>query len=161
MLEKYQVIHQVGPKNFDEVKKTTNFLLQNDEGKQGRYKVFPYMNDIAMRMSAGVADLVITRAGSTLFEIANWEIPAIVIPITESNGNHQRKNAYAYARSGAGVVIEENNLEPTVLMQEIDRILSSDREQKELVAGTKEFKKNNAAEAIAGVLLEEIIKHES
>jgi UDP-N-acetylglucosamine--N-acetylmuramyl-(pentapeptide) pyrophosphoryl-undecaprenol N-acetylglucosamine transferase len=161
LLKKYQIIHQVGAANFEQAKKTANFITQDDERMQARYKIFPYMNDIAMRMSAGVADLVITRAGSALFEIANWEIPAIVIPITESNGNHQRKNAYAYARTGAGVVIEENNLEQTVLLQEVRRILESSQVQQELILGTKEFKKSNAAEDIAEVLLEEIIKHES
>src|SRR5690606_29272298 len=122
LLERYQVIHQTGAKNFDEVNSTARVSV-TDETALTRYKAFPYLNNVAMRMSAGIADLVITRGGSTLFEIAQWQIPAIVIPITETNGDHQRKNAYAYARSGAGIVIEENNLTPTVLMQEIDRIL--------------------------------------
>ena len=44
-----------------------------------------------MKMSAGVADLIISRAGSTIFQIAVWGVPSIIIPITNSNGDHQRK----------------------------------------------------------------------
>ena len=42
-------------------------------------------------MAAGVATIIVSRAGSTIFEIASWGIPSIIIPITTTNGDHQRK----------------------------------------------------------------------
>jgi UDP-N-acetylglucosamine--N-acetylmuramyl-(pentapeptide) pyrophosphoryl-undecaprenol N-acetylglucosamine transferase len=159
LLEKYQVIHQTGAKNFDEVKSTASVSL-TDERMLAKYKPFPYLNNVAMRMSAGIADLVITRGGSTLFEVAQWQIPAIVIPITETNGDHQRKNAYAYARAGAGIVIEENNLTPTVLVQEIERILETKSISDSMKEGAKKFAKPDAEVSIAQAILNIVLKHE-
>ena len=39
--------------------------------------------------------------------------------------NHQYKNALAYAEAGAAVLIEEKDLTPKKLMEEIDRILNN------------------------------------
>ena len=159
LLEKYQVIHQTGSKNFEDVKTTAEVSVL-DEKVLSRYKPFPYLNNVAMRMSAGVADLIITRGGSTLFEVAQWQIPAIVIPITETNGDHQRKNAYAYARAGAGIVIEENNLTPTVLIQEIDRILEVKTISDGMKEGAKKFSKPDSETLIAEALMKIVLKHE-
>lgn len=159
LLEKYQVVHQTGVKNIEEVRKMAAFVAE-DERMQARYKPFPYLDDVAMRMSAGVADLVVTRSGSTLFEVANWNIPAIAIPIPEEISHDQRKNAYAYARSGAGIVIEESNLTPTLLKQEIERVLETEDIYKSLIEGTKKFTKENSADAIAKVIMEQVILHE-
>lgn len=159
LLEKYQIIHQTGAKNFEESRSMAGVSVL-DEKMLDRYKPFPYLNNVAMRMSAGVADLIITRGGSTLFEVAQWQIPAIVIPITETNGDHQRKNAYAYARSGAGIVIEENNLTPTVLIQEIERILETKTISDSMKEGAKKFAKPDAEIAIAQAIINTVLKHE-
>ena len=55
-----------------------------------------------MRMAYGAASLVVSRAGSgSIFEIAASGLPSIIIPLTGSAQEHQRENAYAYAKSGA------------------------------------------------------------
>lgn len=159
LLQSYQVVHQTGKVNYDEVQKTAKVVAPEAE-LQSRYKPFPYLNNVAMRISAGIADLVITRAGSTLFEVANWGVPAIVIPITDSNGDHQRKNAFAYARAGAGTVIEENNLTPTVLKQEITRILEDPTVAREMVEGAKHFAKPDAAKVLAEAIIDTVLRHE-
>lgn len=159
VLQKYQVIHQTGTAHLTEIQELVNVAIPEPH-LQARYKAFPYLNNVAMRVSAGIANLIITRAGSTLFEVANWEIPAIVVPITDSNGDHQRKNAYAYARSGAGVVIEENNLTTTVLMQEIDRILEDSLVIDMMVEGAKQFAKPDAAKTLAQAIMDTILKNE-
>jgi len=60
-----------------------------------RYHPYAYLNTLLLKASAGVADLIITRAGSTLFEVAIWEKPAIVIPIPESISHDQTGNAFS------------------------------------------------------------------
>jgi UDP-N-acetylglucosamine--N-acetylmuramyl-(pentapeptide) pyrophosphoryl-undecaprenol N-acetylglucosamine transferase len=113
-----------------------------------------------MRSAAGVADLVISRAGSTIFEIAAWGKPSILIPITESNGDHQRKNAYAYARTKAASVIEEANVTSNILISEITRILENKEEHEKMSAAAKGFFNPNAARSIAKELLAIALKHE-
>jgi len=115
LVEKYQIIHQTGEKNYKYVSSTAKVILKNSKFSS-RYRPFGYLNALALRMSAGGADLIVSRAGSGIFEIAAWAVPSIVIPITNSNGDHQRKNAFSYSRSGAAIVIEERNLTPNVLM---------------------------------------------
>jgi UDP-N-acetylglucosamine--N-acetylmuramyl-(pentapeptide) pyrophosphoryl-undecaprenol N-acetylglucosamine transferase len=112
-------------------------------------------------MAAGAADVIITRAGSTLFEIALWETPAIVIPITKSNGDHQKKNAFAYARAGAGLVIEENNLTPHVLISEVRRIVETPAISDSMKAAAKSFAKPDAAAKVAEALLAIGLTHET
>jgi len=111
-------------------------------------------------MAAGACDLVISRAGSTIFEIASWGVPSIVIPITETNGDHQRINAYAYARSGAASVIEESNLTTNVLIGEIERILQDKKLQEKMSIAAKAFTHPDAANKIAREIINIALTHE-
>ena len=159
LVEKYQILHQTGKNNVTEVSQTSEVILANNPNKS-RYRIFDYLNDLTLIMAAGAADLIISRAGSTIFEIASWGVPSIVIPITESNGNHQRMNAYAYARSGAASVIEEVNLTTNVLIGEIDRILQSDTIRERMSIAAKNFTRPDASRIIAREIINIALSHE-
>lgn len=159
LVEKYQVIHQTGKSNEKEVKDLASVILEKNP-LAGRYKPFGYLNDLALKMSAGAADIIVSRGGSTIFEIALWGVPSIIIPIDEEVSHDQRSNAYAYARSGAAVVIEEKNLSTTVLVSEINRILSNQKERERMQAGAKAFTKPDAATVIAQELIAIALEHE-
>lgn len=159
LLEKYNVIHQTGKKNIEDVLTTSQIVIEESEHKN-RYKPQDYMDDLSLSMAAGASDLIISRAGSTIFEISSWGVPSIVIPITDSNGDHQRKNAFAYARSGGAVVIEEVNLSPNVLFSEIERLLSNEEILNKMKVGAKNFTKNDSSRIIAREILEMGLKHE-
>lgn len=159
IVKKFQIIHQTGRNNFKEVKGTAELSLQDSPFKN-RYKVFDFLNILGMRMAAGASDLIVSRAGSTIFEIANWGIPSILIPITDSNGDHQRKNAFAYERSKACVVIEEKNLSPHVLLSEIENLMNNQELLEKMRVGAKSFAKPNSAELIANEIISIALKHE-
>jgi len=159
LVQKFQIIHQTGKNNITEVKQTANVVLQNNP-LANRYRAFDYLNNLSLSMAASVSKLVITRAGSTIFEIANWGVPSIVIPITNSAGDHQRHNAYAYARSGAATVIEESNLSGAVLMQEIHRIFDQPEALNKMSESAKSFSNPDAAEKIAREVLRIGLSHE-
>jgi UDP-N-acetylglucosamine--N-acetylmuramyl-(pentapeptide) pyrophosphoryl-undecaprenol N-acetylglucosamine transferase len=159
LIEKYQIIHQTGKNNVTEVSQMSEVIIGNNPNKS-RYRIFDYLNDLNLIMAAGAANLIISRAGSTIFEIASWGVPSIVIPITESNGNHQRVNAYAYARSGAASVIEEANLTTNVLIGEIDRILQDNNMQEKMSISAKNFTHPDAANIIARELINISLNHE-
>lgn len=152
LTEKYQIIHQVGVKNLEAMQNMAEVVMGKSQYRD-RYKMYGYLNEITLRTSAGIADLVISRAGSTIFEIAAWGIPSIIIPITDSNGDHQRKNAYAYARSGGCTVIEEGNLTTNLITSEIERIMSDAPLREKMSASAKSFAKSDAAEKIAQEIL--------
>ncbi len=159
LLEKYQVIHQTGKKNLDEVRKTAEVVLHASTHKD-RYKLYDYLNDIELRSAAGAARVIVSRAGSSLFEIATWGVPSIIIPIPDSNGDHQAKNAYAYARSGSATVIEEGNLTGNILFAEIERISNNENIYTSMKKGTSMFVKPDAAKLIAEEILKIALKHE-
>lgn len=160
LIEKYQILHQTGKNNVENVSKLSEIIIGNDPNKN-RYRIFDYLNNLNFVMAAGAADLIITRAGSTIFEIASWGIPSIVIPITETNGNHQRINAYDYARSGAASVIEESNLTTNVLIVEIDRILQNQALRDKMSLAAKAFTKPDAADKIAREIITIALSHEN
>lgn len=159
LLKYFQVVHQTGPAHFEEMEATAKLALL-DSDLANRYHPFPFLDALAYQMVGGVSKIVITRAGSSLFEFAAWDVPAVVIPIEKSNGDHQRKNAYAYARMGAGIVIEEPNLTPHILLAEITRIMQNDAMYQGMKQAAKNFYKEGAARQIAEEMLRIALGHE-
>ncbi len=159
LVSRYQIIHQTGEKHYDEMKGTAGVVLRENPHAD-RYHPFAYLNSFAMKMAAGIADLAISRAGSTIFEIAVWGVPAILIPIPEEISHDQRGNAYTYARSGAAVVMEEKNLKPNLLIAEIDRLMQSAKDREEMKKAALAFAKPDAAEKIAKELIQIALVHE-
>lgn len=159
LIQDYAVIHQTGKKHIEEARTVSEAVLLDSPNKD-RYKAFDYLNPLALRMAAGVASVVVSRAGSTIFEIAAWGVPSIIVPITSSNGDHQRKNAFAYARAGAGVVIEEGNLTPNILVSEIRRLMTNQVEREKMKTAAKAFYRPDAARLVAEEILKIALEHE-
>jgi UDP-N-acetylglucosamine--N-acetylmuramyl-(pentapeptide) pyrophosphoryl-undecaprenol N-acetylglucosamine transferase len=159
LVEKYVVVHQTGKKNISSTRATGEAVLYQSKHKD-RYKPFDYLNPLALRMAAGVASVIISRAGSTIFEIASWGVPAILIPIKDSNGDHQRQNAFAYARSGSCQVIEEENLTSHILITEIDRLATVPEAREKMMTAAKAFYKPDAAKNVAEEILKIALSHE-
>ena len=162
LLQKYQVVHQTGAGNLVEVEGRAKIILQGSALKD-RYKPFGYLSDLAMKMAAGAAAVVVSRAGSTLFEIALWGKPSVLVPLPPNVAadDHQTKNAYAYARAGAASVIEQQNLLPQVLAAEIDRIVTHPDVAAKMSAAAKHFARPDAAKLIARKLLDIGLSHET
>ena len=159
LVEKYAIIHQTGKNNIVEVRATGEAILFDSLHKD-RYKAYDYLNVLALRMAAGVASVVVSRAGSTIFEIAAWGVPSIVIPINEKVSRDQHSNAFAYARAGASEVIEENNLTANILASEIERLTTNEAEREKMKAAAKAFYKPDAARLVAEEILKIALLHE-
>lgn len=159
LLNRYQVIHQTGRANLEEIMKTTSVFLK-DHPYASRYHPFDYLNELSLRMAAGVSDVVISRAGSTIFEIAAWGIPSIIIPLPTSVSHDQTSNAFAYANTGSASVIEENNLSAHIVIGEIDRIYGSVNIKELMKKQSKAFSRQDSADVIASVILDVALEHE-
>ena len=160
LVEKYQIIHQTGKANFQEVSTTATVVLSGSKFAD-RYRPMEYLNNLELRMAAGVARIIVSRAGSTIFEIAAWGRPSIIIPIPETVSHDQTSNAFAYARSGGAEVIEENNLGTHVLVAEINRINDDQTLWQKMATGAKSFAKIDAADKIAQEILSIALTHEN
>ncbi len=158
LVKNYQIIHQTGKANIKEVEEISESILRDNEHKN-RYKVFGHLNDEAMKMSSVAADIIVSRAGSSIFEIAAWGLPSIIIPLPDSGSDHQRKNAFTYARSGACIVVEEANLTPHLLEIEINRIMEDDDGREKMKVAAKGFAKLDAAEKVAEQIMQVLLEH--
>ena len=77
----------------------------------------------------------------------------ILIPITDSPGDHNRRNAYIFADGGRAEVIEEANLTPNLLLSVIHSILNNPEKRKTMEEKAKQFATPDAARLIAQALL--------
>ena len=159
LIKNFQIIHQTGISNFKSVAERAQVVLASSQEKV-RYQPFSFLNPLAMKMAAGVATIIISRAGSTLFEIASWGVPSIITPITTSNGDHQRKNAFSYAHAGACNVIEEMNMTANILSSEIERIVNDKIILDRMAHSAKAYNKPDAAYKIARELVDMALSHE-
>ena len=161
LLERYNVVHQTGSANLEEVRSLASVILK-DSRYASRYRSFGLLNALALRMTAGISSLVVSRAGSgTIFEIAAWGIPSILIPIPTEISHDQTENAFSYARAGAAAVLEQKNLTPHLLVAEIERIMNDQNLHAAMSAAASSFARPDAAQKIAAIIVETALEHAS
>jgi UDP-N-acetylglucosamine--N-acetylmuramyl-(pentapeptide) pyrophosphoryl-undecaprenol N-acetylglucosamine transferase len=160
LVARYQIVHQTGQANIEEMAKTAGVILDKNE-RRYRYKPYGYLSSLAMKMAAGAADLVVSRAGSgSISEIASWGKASILVPIPEEVSRDQRENAFAYARAGAATVIEQNNLTAHVLVAEIDRLFTNPKARMDMAESAKKFARPDAARILGEAVLATALEHE-
>lgn len=160
LLEKYNIVHQTGSANYDEVRGIASVALRNSQ-HQARYRAFALLNSLALKMAAGITSLALARAGSgTIFELASWGIPAILVPIPLDVSHDQTENAFSYARAGAAIVIEQHNLTEHVLVAEVERLMSNGDTRAKMASAAQTFARPKAGRKIAEIVLETALEHE-
>lgn len=153
LLPQFEIVHQTGAQNEQIVEQTAKALFK-DKDLLPHYHVKGFLDAKTLHSALSLASIVISRAGSgSIYEIALHEKPAILIPIPEEISHDQRKNAYAYSRTGAGEVIEERNLTPHLLVSEITRIMGSQEIYTKMVTSARVFGVKDAAERVADALI--------
>lgn len=159
LIEKYNIVHQTGREHLEGTQAIAETILRNSR-YENRYRSFGLLNALAIRMITGITSIVVSRAGSgTIFEIASWGIPSILIPIPTDVSHDQTRNAFSYARSGAAVVLQQKNLTPHVLLAEIERIMGDEQARSDMSEAAKQFARPDAAEKIAKIILDTALEH--
>jgi UDP-N-acetylglucosamine--N-acetylmuramyl-(pentapeptide) pyrophosphoryl-undecaprenol N-acetylglucosamine transferase len=146
LLETYDVVHQTGGENITQVKEITGGLLKDHPFKD-RYFAEGFI-DVSLFYPK--VDLVITRAGSSMFEMVLWQLPMIVIPIPESISRDQRSNAYSMASHEMAIVLEENNMGPNLLLATIARIMDSKESYEAMFKNASLFENSRSAATVIG-----------
>jgi len=154
------IVHQTGEANLKDVEVVANVELAKNP-HASRYHPINYLSEMSLQRAAGIADIVVSRAGAnSIAEIGLWKKPSIIIPIPEAVSHDQRSNAYAYAETGAAVVIEEENLSPHILASEIQHIINDPELVKKMAAGAAGFTDPDAARILAREVLAIALSHE-
>ncbi|MEK7549320.1 MAG: UDP-N-acetylglucosamine--N-acetylmuramyl-(pentapeptide) pyrophosphoryl-undecaprenol N-acetylglucosamine transferase [Patescibacteria group bacterium] len=154
LVKNWQILHQTGVNNFNDVKSELSVISKNwSEENKNSYRIVPYLEK-DLKDAYAAADIVVSRAGSgSIFEIAAFNKPAILIPLPEAAADHQTANAYEYAKGGAAIVIEQANLGLNVFLTQLEKLFSENK-LTQMSLAAKKFAKPEAAKIIA----EELIK---
>jgi UDP-N-acetylglucosamine--N-acetylmuramyl-(pentapeptide) pyrophosphoryl-undecaprenol N-acetylglucosamine transferase len=100
------------------------------------------------------ADLVVARAGGSVFEIAASGTPAILVPYPHASADHQTANARWMADAGAAVVIADGELDAGRLARKVDELLGDRERLARMASASKGLARPHAARDIADELLE-------
>lgn len=153
LLPYYTIVHQVGSDNEKAIKQTSGNLI-TDNTLLSHYFVKGSLTSKEMSLAMSAASVIISRAGSgSIFEIAYKGKPSIIIPIPETISHDQRTNAFAYARSGAAVVLEEENMKDDLLSAEISRIMGDQALYNQMSQAAKAFSKPDAGNVVAQTII--------
>jgi UDP-N-acetylglucosamine--N-acetylmuramyl-(pentapeptide) pyrophosphoryl-undecaprenol N-acetylglucosamine transferase len=151
------LIHVTGTQNVKETSAEAQVI--EDPTLDKYYHPIGFLDEEKLKHAYAAADLIISRAGSgSIFEIAANGKPSILVPLPSAAGDHQSKNAYAYAQTGACMVVEQENLTPNFLMENIKLLFLQDPKTSYKLENMKQaalaFAKPLAAKAVAREILE-------
>jgi UDP-N-acetylglucosamine--N-acetylmuramyl-(pentapeptide) pyrophosphoryl-undecaprenol N-acetylglucosamine transferase len=113
------------------------------------YRLLPFTDDFGAALSA--ADLVVARAGGSVWEIAAAGRPALLVPYPHATADHQTENARYFERGGGVEVVPEPELD---LRIQVDELLADPERLERMGAAMKALARPDAAMRIAEGLVE-------
>ncbi len=153
LLSSFEVIHQCGKRNYQNLKIESDFLIPKQ--LKDFYQLFPFMSEMELSCAYYASDIIISRAGAgSIFEIAAAQKPSILIPLPEAAQNHQSKNAQLYSDFGCALVVEEENLKPNFFLQKVLSLLKSTALRENMKKRAEKFARPRAAEIISHYIIE-------
>lgn len=139
LLKNFRVVHLCGKGKIDE-------SLQNLDG----YIQYEYIKDELKDLFA-LADIVISRAGANaICELLALHKPNLLIPLSaKASRGDQILNARSFERQGYSIVLEEEELESSVLLDAIQKLY---REKDAYIANMKQSAGHNSIQTILGLI---------
>jgi UDP-N-acetylglucosamine--N-acetylmuramyl-(pentapeptide) pyrophosphoryl-undecaprenol N-acetylglucosamine transferase len=135
------ITHQTGERDLDLVRGA-----YQRAGLEARVEAFIFEIDREMK----AADVVVSRSGATtLAELAASGTPAVLVPLPTAADDHQRKNAEAFARTGAAVVVEEKELKSGALGKALSAVIADPDRRRRMADAARQLARPDAAARIA------------
>jgi UDP-N-acetylglucosamine--N-acetylmuramyl-(pentapeptide) pyrophosphoryl-undecaprenol N-acetylglucosamine transferase len=142
----FHVLHIAGRRDFPIVR-----ARLDDAGPVERYTLLEYEPNLGDALAA--ADLVLARAGGSIFELAAAGRPAILVPYPHAAADHQRANAAWLAGAGAAVVIDDRDLAPERLRELAGEILGDAARLERMAGAARSLARPDAAAQVAREVL--------
>ena len=118
-----QVIFQTGKKNFERVIEQL-LKLYPEYASNKNLIVKPYFDDMVTVLKA--SDIAVSRSGSlSISEICASAIAPIFVPYPYAAADHQRKNARFMVEKGAGIYLEDSEINEKTLLDAINSAISN------------------------------------
>jgi UDP-N-acetylglucosamine--N-acetylmuramyl-(pentapeptide) pyrophosphoryl-undecaprenol N-acetylglucosamine transferase len=142
----YHVLHIAGSRDYPMARERIEAA-----GGAEDYTLLEYEPDLSDPLAA--CDLVLARAGGSVFELAAAGRPAILVPYPYATARHQHANAAWMADAGAAEVIEDADLEPAELARRVSSLFSEPDRLESMAAASRSLARPDAAERVATEVL--------
>jgi UDP-N-acetylglucosamine--N-acetylmuramyl-(pentapeptide) pyrophosphoryl-undecaprenol N-acetylglucosamine transferase len=136
----YTVLHVAGRRDFADLEAPRDGYLLRDY-------VTPFGDALA------ASDLAVARAGGSVFELAQYGLPSVLVPYPHAAGDHQTGNARWMASAGAATVIDDAALTPRALREAVDAILADAARRGAMAEAARALARPDAARDVAGEVL--------
>jgi UDP-N-acetylglucosamine--N-acetylmuramyl-(pentapeptide) pyrophosphoryl-undecaprenol N-acetylglucosamine transferase len=94
------ILHLAGERDFPELARRP---------RRDDYRLLAFTDEFGAALAA--ADLVVARAGGSVWEVAAAGKPALLVPYPHATADHQARNAGYFAERGGAVVVAEAELD--------------------------------------------------
>ena len=140
----YRVLHVTGARDWPSL---------SSRPRRAGYDLREYLDRERFAAALAASDLVVARSGGSIFEIAAYGRPAILVPYPAASAGHQLGNARWMERGGAAVVLLDADCDAQRLAAEVGR-LSGDREKlAAMAAASRALARPQAASDVAELVL--------
>jgi UDP-N-acetylglucosamine--N-acetylmuramyl-(pentapeptide) pyrophosphoryl-undecaprenol N-acetylglucosamine transferase len=136
----FHVLHVPGVRDFAELR-----------APGGHYHLREYVSPFGQALVA--SDLAVARAGGSVFELAQYGLPAILIPYPHASADHQTANARWMAEAGAATILPDAELTPARLRSEVDALLGDPERLAGMAAASRRLARPDAAAVVAREVL--------
>jgi UDP-N-acetylglucosamine--N-acetylmuramyl-(pentapeptide) pyrophosphoryl-undecaprenol N-acetylglucosamine transferase len=138
------ILHQAGPRHAE----TTEAAYTASGASADRWRVQAFLEDMPKQFAA--SDLILARSGaSTVAELAAGGKPSLLVPFPQAADDHQRKNAEVLVEGGAAVMLLEEDMTGTTLLDKLTGLLGNPERLREMAASARTFAHPQAAARIA------------
>jgi UDP-N-acetylglucosamine--N-acetylmuramyl-(pentapeptide) pyrophosphoryl-undecaprenol N-acetylglucosamine transferase len=142
----FHVLHLAGSRDYPELRDRLERAPAAD-----RYTLLEYEPDLGDCLAA--CDLVLARAGGSIFEVAAAGRPAILVPYPHATADHQGANAAWMAEAGAAIVVADAELVAAGLTARVGELLADSPRLKRMATASRAIAKPDAAARIATEIL--------
>lgn len=144
----FQLVHVSGGRDYENMKK----LLKSTGSDPENYHLLDYTDKLPLAMAA--SDLVVSRSGASVLEVAALGKPAVLIPYPYATADHQMKNAEWMAAAGAAEIIPDIELSAGRLKECVTSLLADNNKLAAMANASAALGSRDGARRVA----EEIIK---
>jgi UDP-N-acetylglucosamine--N-acetylmuramyl-(pentapeptide) pyrophosphoryl-undecaprenol N-acetylglucosamine transferase len=141
----FHVLHVCGRRDYPELAARP---------RRAGYDLREYLDRADFADALAACDLVVARAGGSLFEVAAHGRPAILVPYPHAAADHQAANARWMERAGAAVTIPDDQLSAPRLARETAALLGDGTRLRAMAAASRRLARPDAAQEVAYELLD-------
>lgn len=142
----FTLVHLAGARNVEDVRS----ILGGDPPEG--YRLLGYLDRFGDAVAA--ADVVVSRAGGSVFELAAIGRPAILVPYPYATADHQTGNARWLADAGAAILVPDGQCTPERISGLVAELLADPERLARMGEAARRVARPDAAEHVAEMLLQ-------